>query len=223
MADSSINVHRFNKFANFFLVFEDKQLTLIDTGSKIPVLELHDKFERAGYDLQQLDRIIITHSHYDHAGNAAILKKEAQAIVMAHEAEIPYLTHQERIPRPRGPGGWLFHATEPYFRAPPVEVDVVLRDGDTIEGTGFSVIHTPGHTPGSICLYHEKIKVLFTGDCILNPNDRLRGPISFFSSNIGRARKSVERLFDLSLRTIYFAHGKTMRDISPDELRRRLG
>ena len=219
MPESTVKIRILNRMANFFLVVENDELTLIDTGNKDKVGSIQAKFERLGYDLGNLRRIVITHEHFDHTGSLAALKEATGALVLAHEAEAPYINHEQRMPRPKGFGGFLFHLFEPLFRTPPTEVDVKLKHADIIRGTGLEVIHTPGHTPGSICLYHAGAKALFTGDSIINRNTKLQGPISFFSSDIDQARRSVGRLVDLDVETIYFAHGPTMKEVSKDTLR----
>ena len=98
----------------------------------------------------------------------------------------------------------------------------MLADNDSIEGTGLRVIHTPGHTPGSICLYHAGARALFTGDCINNLGGRLRGPVPYFSSDIDSARDSARKLFELDIKTIYFAHGDIMEGVSGKDLGNRL-
>jgi len=218
MTEQSITVHRMAKMANYFLVVEGEELTLIDTGNKEPIDNVRGKFERRGHDLNKLRRIVITHSHFDHTGNVATLVEATGAKVMAHETEIPYITQEKSIPQPGGFSGLLFRVIEPLFRATPAKVDVALKDGDTIEGTGLKVIHVPGHTPGSICLYHPEARALFTGDCIIGRGNKLRGPIPAFSSDIKQARRSVGKLAELDIETIYFHHGETMRDVPKDAL-----
>ena len=174
-------------------------------------------------DLQALRRIVVTHSHYDHVGSLLALKQAVAAQVLAHRDEVPFLTQAKRIPRPAGVPGVLFWLSEPLFRAPAIAVDQVLLDGSMIEGTGLQVVHTPGHTPGHICLYHAGRKALFTGDGLVNNQGKLSGPVPFFSSDIKQARASLTRLAELDIETFYFAHGETMRGISKEILRSLAG
>jgi glyoxylase-like metal-dependent hydrolase (beta-lactamase superfamily II) len=223
MSEQTPAVHVLNKMANFFVLEEGQGLTLIDTGNKDKLENLRRKFEQLGLDLQALRRIVVTHSHYDHVGSLLALKQAVAAQVLAHRDEVPFLTQAKRIPRPAGVPGFLFWLSEPLFRAPAIAVDQVLLDGSLIEGTGLQVVHTPGHTPGHICLYHAGRKALFTGDGLVNNQGKLSGPVPFFSSDIKQARASLTRLAELDIETFYFAHGETLRGISKEILRSLAG
>lgn len=98
--------------------------------------------------------IVNTHGHLDHtAGNGAV-KEKTGAPILIHEEDAPMLTNA------RGPIGlWGFHGSSP-------PADRVLHDGDTVQvgSLTFRVLHTPGHSPGSICLLGDD--VAFTGDTL---------------------------------------------------------
>lgn len=219
MDHSGVTVHRFNKIGNFFLVVRAGDLTLVDAGAKDKLENIRRKFDREGYRLDQLKRIIPTHCHFDHVGSMAVLRRATGVRVLAHEAEAPIITQETRLPRPRGPARILHALTEPIFRPERCEVDGTLRHGDTVEGTGLTVIHTPGHTPGSICLYHQETKSLFTGDAFVNLGGKPRGPVAPFSSDIRQARRSLARLAELDVEIIYFAHGGTIREGANETIR----
>jgi len=212
MSEATPAVHVLNKMANFFVLKEAEGATLIDTGGKDRLENLERKFAALGLDLARLRRIVITHAHYDHTGSLAALRQAGSAKVLAHEQEVPFLTRTRRLPRPAGLAGFLFHVAEPIFRSPPLPVDQALRDGEVIAGAGLKVIHTPGHTPGHICLYHAGLRALFTGDALVSREGKLEGPVPFFSADISQARRSLQRLLELELETIYFAHGETLRE-----------
>jgi hydroxyacylglutathione hydrolase len=99
--------------------------------------------------------ILFTHAHYDHVCAAKELHDRFGAILLMHEKELTTyrITTQLCI-------SWGF-APEDF-----PEPDKTLKDGDTISvGTlSFTVLHTPGHTPGSICLHGENM--LFSGDTL---------------------------------------------------------
>ena len=221
MSTSGFTVHRLNsmKFVNFFLLVNDRELTLIDSGSKDEVENIRRKFDEAGHSLDLLKRIIPTHCHPDHIGSLAVLRQATGAQVLAHEAEAPFITQEALLPRARGAARLLHALTEPLFRPKPCPVDQTLKHGDVIEGAGLTVIHMPGHSPGSICLYHPEARALFTGDALINMFGKLRGPFPPFCWETQRARRSLSRLKELEVETIYFSHGETIREGANEKIR----
>ncbi len=123
---------------------------VLDPGGEIePVLQ---SAQRAGLTIRA---IVDTHGHIDHiAGNAALIRATGASLSI-HELDAPllYAPQYDRIP--------LFGLSRE--RSQPTRL---LRDGDTVElgSLSFTVLHTPGHTPGSICLLGHGI--LFSGDTL---------------------------------------------------------
>lgn len=99
--------------------------------------------------------ILFTHAHYDHVCAAKELHNQYNAIIVMHEREIITYRMTEQLCIPWG----YDHEDFP-------EPESIVKDGDTISvGTiSFKVIHTPGHTPGSICILGEN--TLFSGDTL---------------------------------------------------------
>ncbi|MGQ9552944.1 MAG: MBL fold metallo-hydrolase [Anaerolineae bacterium] len=115
--------------------------------------------------------LVNTHAHFDHIGALAALASATDAPVLVHEDDIPLLLS----------GGWppqLSHEGAlpsgfPTWMVAPVELPQPprpLQHGDRISigTTAFDVIHTPGHTPGSICLYCTNKSLLFSGDTLFH-------------------------------------------------------
>jgi len=209
------------KIANVFLLVNNEDLTLIDTGNKDELENIRSMFDEAGYSLDHLCRVVLTHCHMDHTGSLAALRQATAAPVLAHEVEAPFITQESRLPSPRsGVLARLLNTfLEPLSRPEPCSVDQTLKHGDAIEGAGLTVIHVPGHSPGSICLYHNETRSLFTGDALINMFGKVRGPVKPFCSDVREAHRSLARLAELDVETIYFSHGETVREGANEKIR----
>ncbi len=102
------------------------------------------------------DKILITHSHWDHIADVAVCKREYNIPVWIHPLDAPNL---------KNPGA---DGLQIRFPIEGVIPDHFLNEGDTffIGETEFKVIHTPGHSPGGVCFYSEELKVLISGDTL---------------------------------------------------------
>lgn len=192
---------------------------MIDTGFILTRSSLKSALKQKELTFKNIKHIVLTHSHIDHAGNLPLLKKLTKAVVMCHEEEVPFMEHEKRFPKPQHPISLPFYFCEPYLRPAKCEVDTALKDGDIIEEYHLKVIHTPGHTPGSICLYHEPSRALFTGDTLLNHLGILQSASAVFSCDVEQAKFSIEKLADLEINTIYFSHGRTLYNVPPTLLK----
>ncbi len=101
-----------------------------------------------------LDKIFLTHSHWDHIADVCLVKEQTRATLYVHEKDAPNLQH------PGCDGLPLF------FPIQGSTADHLLQDGESIAlgSLTFSVLHTPGHSPGGVCFYLEKEKLLLAGD-----------------------------------------------------------
>lgn len=196
--------------ANSYLVEEaDGTLTLVDAGMQADgkrILEfITSAMSRRPSDVKT---IAVTHCHVDHTRGLAAVKSATGGRVAVHEADADFVSGKERYPSPRGAMGILFKAMSP-FKSAPVEPDVRLKDGDSIGG--LEVIHTPGHTPGSISLYYRQNKVLFIGDTARFRSGKLEGPPSRFTQRMDQAKSSLERLSSLDFEVMLSGHGDPLK------------
>ena len=157
--------------ANVFLVKTARgRRLLVDTGYVLERPALLAALRRRGIGPGQLDGVLLTHRHSDHAGNAAFFQRHGVK-VYAHRADAQVLAQPERsLPlRRRGNTPHDFFAQalgilENHFPAR-LEPDVVLEDGADV--FGLEVRWMPGHTEGSAFFHHHQARTLFSGDTLL--------------------------------------------------------
>jgi glyoxylase-like metal-dependent hydrolase (beta-lactamase superfamily II) len=129
-----------------------RQAMVVDPGDNIP--EILSRLAKHGLTLRQ---IVITHAHIDHVGGAALLKKATGAPVFLNQLDLDLLSMMEMQ------AGWLGILTPEVV--PP---DASADDGVTLglPSLPAEVLHTPGHTPGSICLLFPEQQLLLAGDTL---------------------------------------------------------
>ncbi len=190
--------------AQAYLHHNREGLAVIDpgyTGSHRAVLRFVEEQGLGG-----IDWVILTHHHIDHAGTAFALCQATGARLAVHEADAPYL----RAGRPRERMTFWGLADQLPSRLASFVVTCaggeprLLEDGETI--AGLTVVHGPGHTPGSICLYSDSESALFVGD-VLNNERGLRTPPWTVNHSHQRAMQAPERLGPLRYERAYFGHG----------------
>ncbi len=137
----------------YFLINEQtKEALIVDPGDAPAALSARIA---AGQLLPKA--ILLTHGHFDHAGAAEELAEEYEIPVYAHEAERETLEN----PRYNQSGGMMGQPAS-------YHADEYLKDGQqmTLAGMTFTVLHTPGHTPGGCCFYFPREGVLVAGDTL---------------------------------------------------------
>ncbi|MFC2059323.1 MBL fold metallo-hydrolase, partial [Chloroflexota bacterium] len=163
------------RWANVILLVGE-EITLVDTGWGGSSKKILNFINQLGRSPSDITRIIITHDHIDHAGNVAQLQKLCAARVAVHKADAPYVSGERRQPIPISNKALAFplRPFRPVINTEPATVDIILEDGDEFDSPiGLKVIHTPGHTPGSICLLSEEKSLLIIGDALNNRRGRL--------------------------------------------------
>lgn len=201
--------------SNVYAVAPREGIALIDSGSSDAVDRIAVQLREGGYDLSDLQAVVLTHAHVDHTGSAAELARRSGAQVLAHHDEVPYVEGTKSVPARSLLQRVLMSMADRMPGVPAFcKVTRALEDGEIIaELGGMQVIHTPGHTPGSICLYQPAERVLFCGDLLFNGHPLtgrggLRFSIAQFSGDVVQARKSVRRLLEVPMEVLCFGHGE---------------
>ncbi|MBI5849352.1 MAG: MBL fold metallo-hydrolase [Nitrospirae bacterium] len=130
-----------------------------------------------------VSRIICTHAHFDHTGAIAALREKTGAKVMLHVDDL------EVYLRVESQGAiWGFHVVQP------PHPDLFVRDGEEIVAGGVTlkVMHTPGHSPGGICLVADGI--VFTGDTVFAGSI---GRTDFYGGSIEALKESFKKVLSL--------------------------
>ena len=214
------NVHRIPAMrgVNVYLLALGRTLTLVDTGMPGSADAILNYGHRLGYATADLTSIVITHHHVDHVGSLAALKERTQASVLAHPADAPFIAgerpRQKRLLYPRMP---VLSSSEP------VSVDVPVEDGDTLGVlTGATVVHVPGHTPGSVALHFPAERLLIAGDAIDHRGNQLGTPPAPFTEDMEQAIASIRRLARLDFEVLCPGHGNPIVGGAAEQVRAML-
>ena len=137
--------------------------------------------------------IVLTHCHYDHIAHVKEIAHMCKAKVAIHTADAIGLVED-------------MHSLSMNFgaRSPGILPDIKLNDKDTVGE--LRVIHTPGHTPGSICLYSEELRILISGDTVFT--DGMFGRYDFPGGSRAALSHSLDILAKLEVDELYPGHGQ---------------
>ncbi|MEK4356411.1 MBL fold metallo-hydrolase [Paenibacillus sp. FSL M7-1455] len=198
------------------LLWDQEGATLVDTGMIGQMDQMTRAIREAGLQLSDIKRIILTHQDIDHVGNLAAFIAENPAIeVWAHADDIPYITGEKRIIKmtderiSQMPEAAQTAIRSLFDKLPSIRISRVLADGDVLDiHGGMRVIHTPGHTPGHICLYLPEEQLLLAADELRVVDGDLAGPPEgFFTLDMDEAVRSMHKLTGLPLQKIFCYHG----------------
>ncbi len=168
-------------YNNCYIAYDkkSKDAIIIDTPEEVAEKALNFLKEQQ----LKVHYIINTHGHFDHIYENAKLKDATGAKIACHQADEGMLED----PQPKFAKN---------FRLIPTKADMFVKEGDELKvgEFAFKVLHTPGHTPGSICLYNEKEKILFTGDTLFKGTF---GRTDLWGGNDEQMKKTLKRLATL--------------------------
>jgi len=199
-----------------YLIVGRDEIALIDPGSSFFTNYVLEGIERLNIDPTDITHILLTHVHLDHCGNVgALLPKMSNADVFVHERGVKHLIDPSKLVK-SAKQGWGDEATKKVYGGDeiipvPENRIIAIKEGDIIdlgEGNDLRVIYAPGHASHQVCFLNESRKSLFAGDAAQTYNpltDRLilNTPPPF---NLDLSVKTIERLMDLEIDVLYFAH-----------------
>jgi glyoxylase-like metal-dependent hydrolase (beta-lactamase superfamily II) len=169
---------------------------------------LMEELKRHNYKLDNLKLILLTHCHCDHIGGVKELLAHSNAMVAAHERDIPYILQEEVIDGPYRKMMIEEQRVMKQLNCAVPRVDIILKDSERLEN--LEIINVPGHTPGSIALYQEEEKHMFFGDVIReSKKDGLAiGKPETFNLNTEQVRKDARKLLSYDFSIGLLSHGK---------------
>ncbi len=168
------------KETNVYLLVSGNEAAVVDAANCCDVLR--DSLKEMGATLKYL---LLTHGHPSHVSSLSRIKKEMGGMICLHPSDQDLLRQHEDG----------------------LEADLLLTDGQSLKlaEVAIKVLHTPGHTPGSLCYHLRKAGALFTGDTLLKGKfGEIRGPHS-----MGLMLRSLKRLNSVipPKTSIYPGHG----------------
>lgn len=186
-----------------YLLMGDK-VALVDTGiTDTPQSKVFPYLQKLGLKSSQISHAILTHGHGDHYQGTAALKGVSDVKIAIHELDASLIEVDldgELFRRLHSMYPYAYKAVRVNLPALP-KADILLKDGDELDlgGKTLEVIHTPGHTAGSISLYERDEDLLFTGDSI-------QGHFLHLYEDPDLYRESIRRLMKMDIDLMLMAH-----------------
>lgn len=201
----------------FLLEASDGSLILVDTGMPKSEQKIIKYVNSLGKSVSDIKYILLTHSHIDHMGSAADLKKLSNAMLGVNENGIKFVDGTGGLQMPStssskdlkmkfmmGFAKVFMRFMKPKF----VKPDMVLKEGVFPEQMHINakILETPGHTPDSISIYLPDSKTVIVGDMLFGTADKLVAP-HFYDDYIALL-SSIKKIRDLNPDLICVSHGK---------------
>lgn len=222
--EAATGIHHFDSGPfNWYIIEEGGRLTVVDAGFPGHYRVYKKGLATLGKTSKDVEAIVLTHAHADHIGFAEKLRKETGVPVYVHKADAAMACKPLQLPW----FGLLSNAWRPYtatmlgvaivngvFTLPHLTKVQPVEHGQVLDIPGRPrILHTPGHTNGSVSLFLEQRKVLIAGDTIVTRNlltgksgtPQITSPV--LTGNYKQAMQSLHLLRELGLATLLPGHG----------------
>jgi hydroxyacylglutathione hydrolase len=202
------NVHCIEGVNAHSYLLNGDHITLIDTGmpgNKGKILDyVKNVLNRKPEDIET---IVITHHHLDHTGSLSELKKATNAQIAVYKEEGDYISGKKPSPDP-----FYLNIAKKFMllftKYSNVNPDICLNEENIVDG--YTVIHTPGHTPGGMSLYNPDNGVVFVGDILRFNGEKVQGPPSMLIRDHQAFKNSIEKIANIDSEVMLPGHGKLL-------------
>jgi len=203
---------------NLVLAWDDTSLVLVDAGLPKQGEIIATAIKKEGFDPRKLTHIILTHQDIDHTGAVAELQKMSPGLkVVAHIDEAPHidgralpiklaarLEEYDSLP-PEGKEG--INAWRDFYESHPIEVHHKVTDGEVLPICGgIKIVHTPGHTPGHICVLFEESNIMVLGDSANVQDGEIVGFNPVYINDMDEAERSLAKIKSHNLNGVVAYH-----------------
>lgn len=206
---------------NCFLIKGDKGHVLVDAGVPGSGTKILSVLARNGVNPSEIKLIVVTHAHLDHFGGVGELKEELGIPVLGHQLDTEYYQKgRANVQTMKPTVGWakLFRKMVENLAARSFTPDIIMSEssfdlGEWLEGV--TVIHTPGHTPGSVSVLLPNREAIIMdmmssgvglGGVFLHR--RVKHPA--FHDDLKSLKRSFEQVLSLDIQKFYLGHGKAV-------------
>jgi len=220
MLEISANIMGTPSIINPTLIVDNDMVILIDTGFPGQLSKIKEAIEGEGVSFVKLNMVILTHQDIDHVGSlSSILEELTSGVeVLSHEEERVYIqgdklpvkvaqlkTHLSSLSNEMKE---IYEKMKIFYANNSSNVDRTFSDGQELPYCGgITIVYTPGHTPGHICLYIKHHKILIAGDALqVQGGVLIQAPqASNFDTNLSMS--SLKKISEYDIETVICYHG----------------
>lgn len=190
--------------SNVYVIGTKEEFFLIDAGNGFHSDEKKQSLKDSGFSVKNCKAVIVTHLHFDHTYG---LKDFNKPIWMYEDAAKEYLEHG--LIAIMGSKRFEAMGTSAGLQFPKLSITRKLTSGETLDVAGqtWTVIHTPGHSKGSICLYNKETQTLISGDTVFKDSI---GRMDLYGGSEELMLQSLNTLQELKISTLLPGHGPTI-------------
>lgn len=165
------------------------------------------------YGSEKIEAHALTHAHPDHQGASAAICRQLDIPLWCGRDDVAAMESGLLTEDAPNPDSFILRFQQRYWTGPAYPVARSLQEGDAVGS--FTVLETPGHSPGHIVLWRETDSVLIVGDVLTNVNmlttiPRLGEPPEMFTANVPLNRSSIKKVARLQPKIICFGHGPVL-------------